>query len=259
MLALVRNWNKRLRKPSNMIALALVIALTLNLPLPAAATSDADAMWKTGKIAYEKGDFESAIAKYRQAAKLGHTEAQYDFAMMLLRNEGPATEVFMIAFRLLVEASNNGHAKATGLLGQLYWTKGKVGQNREKALAYFKRAAELGDRDSEVALLAIQIKERSSRGGKDSTVTRLQQIAEEDHADALYVLGIVYLTGNGVEKNEKTAFTYFLRAAKLGHARAQYNLGMMYQTATGVDGNLAEARRWYEQATALGYRPAVKP
>lgn len=53
-------------------------------------------------------------------------------------------------------------------------------------------------------------------------------IAEKDNSDAQYNLGILYMKGLGVEKNEKTAFIWYKRASANGNTDAMYNLGTMY-------------------------------
>src|SRR5471030_432395 len=47
-------------------------------------------------------------------------------------------------------------------------------------------------------------------------------------------LGLLYLSGRGVEKNDSEAAGWILKAAQHGYARAEMNLGLLYQSGRGV-------------------------
>jgi len=77
-------------------------------------------------------------------------------------------------------------------------------------------------------------------------------IAEKDNADAQYNLGILYQKGLGVEKNLKTAFIWYKRAAANGHTDAMYNLGIMYDKGRVVYRSPKDATKWWKKAAELG-------
>lgn len=59
----------------------------------------------------------------------------------------------------------------------------------------------------------------------------------------------MYDGGIGVEKNFKTAYSWFLKAANVGSlARAQYYVAEMLESGRGVRRNVIEAIRWYHCA-----------
>ena len=76
--------------------------------------------------------------------------------------------------------------------------------------------------------------------------------AEKGHADAQYNLGLMYMNGQGVRRDDGQALTWFYRAAKQGHALAQTNLGSLYEAGRGVQKNDSEAVRWYRSAADQG-------
>ena len=53
-------------------------------------------------------------------------------------------------------------------------------------------------------------------------------------AQALYCVGIYYLAGTGVEKDDKEAAKYFLQSAEKGLANAQLQASQCYFDAVGV-------------------------
>ena len=77
-------------------------------------------------------------------------------------------------------------------------------------------------------------------------------IAEKDNADAQYNLGILYMKGLGVEKNEKTAFIWYKRAAANGNTDAMYNLGMMYNQGRVIYRSPKDAVKWWKKSAELG-------
>lgn len=74
----------------------------------------------------------------------------------------------------------------------------------------------------------------------------LYELVEENHPKAAFSLGILYLEGEYVEKNEGRAVYYLKKAALLGHAEAMLTLGEMHEEAS----EFRYAKGWYQQAAA---------
>jgi uncharacterized protein len=81
--------------------------------------------------------------------------------------------------------------------------------------------------------------------------------AEEGHADSQFNLGLMYEKGIGVNKDEKEAVVWYLKAALQGNAYAQYNLAVLYENGHGVNVDFAQAHQWYRKAAAQGDGLAV--
>lgn len=77
-------------------------------------------------------------------------------------------------------------------------------------------------------------------------------LAEKGNAAAQYRLATLYADGKGVEKDDATAFKWFMRAAELGDAAAQYDVGTSYFSGTGVQKNDVEAAKWFLRAANQG-------
>jgi hypothetical protein len=89
-----------------------------------------------------------------------------------------------------------------------------------------------------------------------------RKAAEQGYADAQYVLGLRYYSGQGVAKDDMEAVQWYRKAAEQGHAEAQYWLGFCYAKGQGVAKDELEAVQWYHKAaeqnsadaqTALGF------
>jgi TPR repeat protein len=71
------------------------------------------------------------------------------------------------------------------------------------------------------------------------------------------VIGLKYLSGDGVPADDVQAARWLARAANKGNAVAQNHLGALYQSGRGVTRDNAQAKRWYEAAATQGDRHAM--
>lgn len=93
-----------------------------------------------------------------------------------------------------------------------------------------------------------------------NTPEKIQELLAKGHAGdvaAQNSLGCAYAQGDGVEKDYKVAFEWFMKAAQLGYKWSQYNVGLYYSSGTGCEKNLAESFRWYKKSAEQGFGPAL--
>ncbi len=79
----------------------------------------------------------------------------------------------------------------------------------------------------------------------------------QNNADGLYLLGSMYIAGNGCEKSTGNALKAWERASELGHTSAQYNTAMVYLNGLGVEKDDIKARSYLMMAAKQGFAPAV--
>jgi len=82
------------------------------------------------------------------------------------------------------------------------------------------------------------------------------QLAEQGDGEAQFSLGLMYDTGNPVERNPEQAVHWFKKAATAGIAGACLYLGMKYAFGAGVNQDRKKAVHWYEQAALQGWPQA---
>jgi len=161
-------------------------------------------------------DFKKAISWYDKAVDEGNKDAWINIGVLYYFGQGVDT--------------NHNHATTMFLKAENEWSmknviflyKGKgTDPDLRGAVAYFKKAAELGD------------------------------------AGAMYNLGLLFETRiMNEEKDHKEAASWYKKAADLGNTDAMYRLGVVYDR-TNDEGSKEEAASWYKKAADLGNTDAM--
>lgn len=72
--------------------------------------------------------------------------------------------------------------------------------------------------------------------------------AESGDPLAQNYIGLMYVYGFGIQKDEEKGFAYVEKASKSGNAVAEYNLGKLYKEGRGCKLDLNKAVEWYRKA-----------
>ncbi|CAG8747523.1 16452_t:CDS:1, partial [Racocetra fulgida] len=73
-----------------------------------------------------------------------------------------------------------------------------------------------------------------------------------------YYYAACLYNGLGVERDLKSAFEYFCKAAHKGDANSMFNVGNMYYEGVGVEKNVKEGIHWIKMAAYNELSSAVK-
>ena len=93
--------------------------------------------------------------------------------------------------------------------------------------------------------------------GDYATALRLwRPLAEQGHAYAQYMLGVMYERGEGAPQDYAEAVKWYRLAAEQDYANAQSDLGFMYDIGRGVPQDDVEAVKWYRRAAEQGHAAA---
>jgi len=84
-----------------------------------------------------------------------------------------------------------------------------------------------------------------------------QRAAAQGNPRAQFDLGVMYLQGNGVVKNERLAFNYFHKAARKNHSEAKFQMGLCFAQGRGVRKQSQLARYWFKLAAKSGHSKAM--
>lgn len=84
--------------------------------------------------------------------------------------------------------------------------------------------------------------------------------AQQGNVDAMYQLGNAYTFGNEapqlVVDPDVEAANWYFKAAKQGSADAQYSIGLLFMAGKGLAKNDKEAMYWMQQAAKNGHKDA---
>jgi len=169
---------------------------------------------------YEKGDYVKALNTFYMLAKNDDAKAQYNVGFIYANGLGVEKNL-MLAQQWYEKAAKQGNGAAQYNLAQLYQEEGqKDAHAYEKAKYWYEKAIE------------AEIK------------------------DAYTNLGVMYLEGLGVEKNQNKAFGFFEKGASLGDGASQVNLAVLYAWGEGVTHDKMKAYEYLKKALQSGQSKA---
>ena len=179
------------------------------------------------------------------------------------------------AYQCMTAEAQKGNAFAMHDLGKMLLSGVGCDENAEEAHEWFRKALnglktaltkeqnQTAQTPKEQAKIRRRIGYLQFRIGKmyslgygadkspETAAEWFQKAVDMGNPFAAYSLGSLYRRGEGVEQNDKQAFSLFLMAAsdKISpNAYAMYQLGGMYQNGIGTEQDLKESERWYQRA-----------
>lgn len=81
-------------------------------------------------------------------------------------------------------------------------------------------------------------------GNFEAAISELLPLIERGHPGAELILGVMYLRGQGIRRDEGLAAVWMYKAARKGEAGAQLVLGSQLLYGRGVRRNVREALMW---------------
>jgi len=217
---------------------------------------------------YQEGRFEEAMKMFITLANQGDVQAMHNLGVMYMSGQGvPKND--KTAFDWYSKAAHRGHPDAINNVASFYWEGMGVEKNQQKALEYFKSAAEKGSAHAKDFMARYEAASKGSgttlndalnlyQSGQFAQARQLfEKLAGSFDLQAMFYLGVMYAMGDGVEKNAKTAFNWYLQSAEFGLAIAQNNVGHCYQFGNGVEINEKLAVEWYTKVARNGIPEAL--
>lgn len=205
-------------------------------------------------LCYQKGIgiskcLDSAFFWFKKAAERGHAAAQY-FIGQAYQKGNPAPRDQEQARRWLKKAADQGYARARYRLASCFPQKNRkiMGESANiqdtLQITHPETATNREAKNVEVPGVGKLLFEASLKG------------AEQGDPLARHTVGIFYLDGIGVARDEQKAFTWLLMAARGNVADAQYLIGMFYRIGKIVPKDETESFFWLRLAAEKGYAPA---
>src|SRR5271163_3375797 len=91
-----------------------------------------------------------------------------------------------------------------------------------------------------------------ARGDYAKAMRLIRPLANDGDATAQFNLGLMYVTGQGVQQDNAAAALWFRKAAAQGYALAQSNLGILYLYGRGAPQDYVRAYMWFSLSAAQG-------
>jgi TPR repeat protein len=124
------------------------------------------------------------------------------------------------------------------------------------ALSVFRAEAEKGDARGQYNLGVLYLTGHGVERDPAQALLWDRRAADQGLAVAQHQLGLLYYRGEGTGQDYAEAAKWFRKAADQGLADAQYNLGVMYFNGDGVEENMAEVVKWISLAAGQGFPEA---
>ena len=162
----------------------------------------------------------------------------------------------------LQKLAASGDANATVVLGYEYFLGERVPMDREKALVYYAKAAELG---SDVAMGNICNMYLYGYGVEKDPAAAFQwcqNAAKLGNPNAMVMIAEIVFDRQGLlrdkteEFRSRLAFQFYEMAASRGHMVGQFNAGKFLEAGVGTTRNVSLAISYSEASAKQGYAPA---
>lgn len=147
-----------------------------------------------------------------------------------------------------IEEAEIEEADEAVIAGDIYYGA----QNYDKAFEFFKKAADLGNADAQWKLGICYLFGEGILKDEEKGVEWIKKAAEKGHCYAQVDLGVCYFNGTGVIKNYSEAFNWLKKPAEQGICKAQAFLGMCYSTGAGVTHDIKKGVEWFKKAAEQG-------
>ena len=205
---------------------------------------------------YNEGLYTKAIELFRPIAEQGHAAAQCYIGDCYLDGNG-VNKNREEAEKWYRKAAEQGYAGAQYGLGNCYFDKCdfkthiNVEENLEEAIKWWQKASDQGHIEAIKALLELDIED-------ETYVKWAMKAVEFGITDCMpYIDDYYFREYSRYYQVEEEVLKFFIRTAEQGDPIAQYRLGFYYQYGIeGIDKNEKEAKKWYIKAALQGHEDA---
>lgn len=166
----------------------------------------------------EKEEFrELSLENYLHAIALGSTDSMYSLAGLYL-SDFYGEENREAAIPLLEQAGALGHADSYLYLAYLYNTGQGVTADRASAIDYFEKASALGSARAIIAYARFLMADhaKGNPAGDPPILDQLKALAQEDHAEAMIMLGNFSARGVIAKRSNRAAVRWYRKAIATG-------------------------------------------
>ena len=168
--------------------------------------------FEEGVVAYNQGDYATAMAEWRPLADKGVASAQYNIGLMYMNGQGVDKDI-VTAVNWMRKAAEGGDRDAQLAVGLMYRKGQGIPQDDFEAVNWFRAAAEQGNTDAALQLAMAYQEGRGTVLNNEQASQWFSHAAENQNAEAQYWLGRNLLFGKGVERDPVRGYACLSLAA----------------------------------------------
>lgn len=196
---------------------------------------------------------------YLKAAEQSFPNSLNNLGVIYVRGRGVAkdTEKAMGYFKQAAELGVDSSQHTLARL-ILYGGNTKVGpEEQAEAFAWLRKAADAGYAESQALYgWVLMYPPAGGRGNGDEAISYLQKALAQGHSDAARWIGDIYLDKNYPGRDPAAAVKHYLLGAEKNQAASQAAMGWAYFKGLGVEQDVAKAIEWAQKAADQKYATA---
>lgn len=159
----------------------------------------------------------------------------------------------------LDKASDFGSIDAKTMLGLMYSNGHGVAKDLEKAFKLFEYAASSGNAEALYYEGECHFFGKGTAVNYDKAASCFEQALQREQWRAADQLGVIYRKGLiGGMPNYQAALKYFHAASEKNIASATFNLGVMYMNGEGIERDQMRGAQMFKKAAEAGWPPAME-
>lgn len=199
-------------------------------------------------------DYRDALEAYQRAATAGDSTGLFDEGLVYEQGKRYPVDLAK-ASQLYLKAAELGHIQAMVQLAGIYLNGSS---NQQDALVWYKKAANLGDRDALYQLGLLSETGVATKLDYADAMHYYEQASSKGNLSAKLALARMYQYGLGVTKDPQKARDIYQELAALDNAYAQYQLAMYYAEGASGQHMPPDAIKLLQQAQENGSLQARK-
>lgn len=225
---------------SGQIEAALASAKTAGL------NGDSAAQYLAGHILSQSGrDDKDAVRWLSRAANNGHDDAMISLTQMALAGRGGL--LIEQAAIWAEKAAKLGRTDAMRALGDIYIKGIGMAPNSAEGIGWIALAADQGD-----VLAARRMGDLTLETKPREALAYYERAAELGDPESAYFAAIIYAENVAVKPNELRAAALMKQAALANHPAAMADYGLLIFQGLAGDGRAETAANWFEKAAKAG-------
>jgi len=196
-------------------------------------------------------NYKKAIYWFEKAAGQNNKSAQYHYGLMLMNGRGVKKQVEK-GMKWLKKSADQEFPPAKKAIADMYSSGNGLKKDMNKAVGMYEDLTQYKMLGAYKALAKIYKNKELEFFDLKRSFVMWQHAAEWDDNEARHNLGLAYVKGEGVAKNDTEAIRWFELSAQDGVNASKNSLGLIY-SGSGAERECEKAVRWYKSSAEAGY------